>query len=515
MKKWWVKFLVGVGLILLAIAVWLSTSGLHSKNAVEHYKDQLRAAGEKLNIDELVPPRADPEKNGVELFNEACRYMNPSGAGVLSTNSPSAMRMVAPGKATISWQQSEIISVLGSTLMTNTWADIEQDLEHQKPALDLLQKVAEHPQLDFGLDYKKGPAMLLPHLVKVKQATLLLSPAAVDSLHKGDVAASVTRVHAILGLVNAWETEPLLISQLVRIALTQIAVQPQWELLQATNVTEQQLAGLQRDWQNLELVRPMECALQMERASISMTIQQFRSSNSPSGAFGGWLGRTSSGSSSGNFLDDLKDLGQSAKRKASDTMWRASWSYSDELANLECAQVLIEALRQIRTNGYFKDALSERDRKLAALGLNHPNTNWLRNQLDDELAAVFGTDTEGRSLERLMTVEAARRIVITSIALKRYQLRHGVPALNLESLVPQFLSEVPRDQVDGKPLRYRLKPDGTFLLYSIGQDYKDDGGDPTPTGSSATFNWLRARDWVWAQPATEQEIQNYYAHPPK
>ena len=77
------------------------------------------------------------------------------------------------------------------------------------------------------------------------------------------------------------------------------------------------------------------------------------------------------------------------------------------------------------------------------------------------------------------------------------------------------LSEVPRDPVDGKPLRYRLNSDGTFLLYSIGQDYKDDGGDPTSTAPIATFYWLRGRDWVWPQPATPQEIQYYYGHPPK
>jgi hypothetical protein len=62
-------------------------------------------------------------------------------------------------------------------------------------------------------------------------------------------------------------------------------------------------------------------------------------------------------------------------------------------------------------------------------------------------------------------------------------------------------------------LRYRLKADGTFLLYSIGADGKDDGGDAG--GATRMFYWLHGRDWVWPQPATEAEIQNYYASPPK
>ena len=75
-----------------------------------------------------------------------------------------------------------------------------------------------------------------------------------------------------------------------------------------------------------------------------------------------------------------------------------------------------------------------------------------------------------------------------------------------------------RDPIDGKPLRYRLMPDGSFLLYSIGENGKDDGGD----GSLTIRTWrdmpLRfaapdALDWVWPQPATPAEIQAFYAHP--
>jgi hypothetical protein len=44
----------------------------------------------------------------------------------------------------------------------------------------------------------------------------------------------------------------------------------------------------------------------------------------------------------------------------------------------------------------------------------------------------------------------------------------------------RFVPEVPRDWMNGAPLRYRPNDDGTFTLYSVGMDRKDDGGDPTP-----------------------------------
>jgi len=74
---------------------------------------------------------------------------------------------------------------------------------------------------------------------------------------------------------------------------------------------------------------------------------------------------------------------------------------------------------------------------------------------------------------------------------------------------------VPRDPVDGHPLRYQMLSDGTFLLYSIGSDNVDNGGDPTATPGSKSFGWQHSRDWVWARPATSKEIEFFRANPPK
>ena len=49
------------------------------------------------------------------------------------------------------------------------------------------------------------------------------------------------------------KSEGLLISHLVRIAMASIAVAPTWELLQATNLTEAQLATVQKGWEEDEL----------------------------------------------------------------------------------------------------------------------------------------------------------------------------------------------------------------------------------------------------------------------
>jgi len=520
LKKWWVKLLLLLAAIVLGLAIVLVTSSVHSKSAVERYKDKLRAAGEKLDLNDVIPPRPDASKNGAEFFVQAYGAMSSAANGMIGNNPPPAMKMVAPGKAMIGWQQTEIISDYSGTPTTNTWADLDQQLGLASTAINFLRQSSERPQLDFELDFNQGANLALPHLVKMKQSAQLLSAATVADMRHGDSAPAATNLHTLLLNINAWKDEPLLISQLVRFAMASIAVNAQWEFLQGTNLTDQQLAMLQRDWTNMQFVQPMEGALLMERVWGTRTIEQLRTSNSPSSYYSGMLSSIGSGSGgssgSGDWLDMLKDMRDSMKRKTSDTLWRVSWSYDDELQMMQGDQVLIEAMREARTNGFFKNALADADHKISTLGLDRPGTNWLRNHMGDELDDLFGAGTVvslRRSLERVLSSEVARIMVATAIALKRYQLRHGTFPPDLNALVPEFLPAVPCDPVDGHPLRYRSNGGSTFQLYSIGSDGVDNAGDPT--GSNKVFYWLRGRDWVWPQLATPQEIEFYHTNPPK
>ena len=61
------------------------------------------------------------------------------------------------------------------------------------------------------------------------------------------------------------------------------------------------------------------------------------------------------------------------------------------------------------------------------------------------------------------------------IAFELFKRRSGSYPLQLSELVPTYLSEVPRDPIDGEPLRYKIRKSKP-LIYSIGSDKKDDGG---------------------------------------
>ncbi len=97
-------------------------------------------------------------------------------------------------------------------------------------------------------------------------------------------------------------------------------------------------------------------------------------------------------------------------------------------------------------------------------------------------------------------------------ALERYRLAHGSIPDSLDSLIPQFINQIPQDVIDGQPMRYRRNADGGFSLYSIGINARDDGGllapDRTTESSIDPIHRLdRGGDWVWAQPAGRQANQ--------
>ena len=84
----------------------------------------------------------------------------------------------------------------------------------------------------------------------------------------------------------------------------------------------------------------------------------------------------------------------------------------------------------------------------------------------------------------------------TACALERYRLAHGEYPETLDALVPQFIEKIPHDIIGGAPLHYRHTSEGSFVLYSIGWNEKDDGGVFSyPPGSSLPR--FDQGDWVW------------------
>jgi hypothetical protein len=477
--------------------------------AAEKYIVELKANGEPLDLAQVIPPFLPPEQNSASNVLKAVSLLN-TNYGVLDSNSPFVMRMTVPGKAIVGWMQPDVHSDYGRG--EKSWEEVEAALAEDGEGLKLLRRITDHPALDFDLVYSNGAEKVqIPYLASEKKAARRLSAAAIDDLHRGDSASAVKNVRAMLALANGMSHDRVIISELVRMAVTQMAVAVTWELLQSTNLTGEQLAELQNDWTGLDFIRGDENALAMERVITRITLSKWRNSHSELQ----------------NYFDRLENsedpnqkvtIADKFKIKLKVLVWRYWWSYPDELRLLKADQAVLETVRSVKTNYSLLAAQRQQEDKLRKLftTTNDEEGVWFSNPREMNVHFMLSASARGLSavFDKVMRVEAAKQMTMTIIALKRYQLKHGNYPANLNSLVPEFIPSIPRDPVDGQPLRYRRNADETFLLYSVGENGKDDGGDPAleKGAESSSSNWQNpdALDWVWPQPATEEEIQKYY-----
>ncbi len=86
------------------------------------------------------------------------------------------------------------------------------------------------------------------------------------------------------------------------------------------------------------------------------------------------------------------------------------------------------------------------------------------------------------------------------VACRLYEIRHGKLPETLDALVPECLSEVPRDPFDGKPFRYL--PD-RGVVYTIGQDLKDSSASAPPA--------LAAHQSPRARPRSDDQVYEIHA----
>jgi len=97
------------------------------------------------------------------------------------------------------------------------------------------------------------------------------------------------------------------------------------------------------------------------------------------------------------------------------------------------------------------------------------------------------------------TGQTAWQLADVACALRRFQRDTGKYPTELAALVPNYLPEIPFDYMDGNRLRYHPTPEGSFVLYSIGSDGKDNDG-ALPTRFERNGPWMAGADGDWSWP---------------
>jgi hypothetical protein len=392
--------------------------------------------------------------------------------------------------------------VIQGSSTTTSWEELAAAVEQNQNALRQLRELMKNPP--SGMAYKlkyEFSEYAIPDFVSFRVGAQVLQAAALNDLHQGNLAGALDDMLAMRGFTRLYADDPGLVSLMIRIAILGIANNVCWDALQAKGWSDEQLQRLQTacefDRRLLSRV-PLACA--SERARRIRAIELFR--NHSYEAWIAWNERLLKGWRMEYRTDYANEV---APRTLRQWLLHPLWSFccaDEETANyLQATEGDYQSYRRItehQSSRQLADDLARTHREYRP-----PAWNWRFYTavpfLDfSRIPGEYPYAPFGRAWQTVMKNLTVNELVIAAIAIKRYELRHDQAPANLTSLVPEFLPSAPRDLMDGGPLRYRNLGGTAFLLSSVGDDLKDDGGNTLqPVSDPGAQSPWAARDCVW------------------
>ena len=364
-----------------------------------------------------------------------------------STNVPDVMR-------TRLWMPRR-----GKALPPEVKSDLEKLIATNQSALFLYHS-ATSGQSRYPIDLNQGTSTMLPHIAEIRKGVSLLNAEAWVHAANGEKQEAVDALLAAGRLADSLAHEPLLVSHMTRIVVWNSICVTVERLVNTTGFSDQQLAALQTMLAQAERPEGLSRALAGERA-CGLSVFESRYARKGLPGFmpppSGMVERITRGVA----FSGLKLTGIVQRDR---DFYMSSFQTNIAVAELGFPERFVVG-QQISSSAPLPAQLYIFSRIILP-----------------SLQSYFTRDAE----------HAARiRVTQAGLALERFRLAHNsaVPK-DLSELVPKYLSVVPTDPMDGKPLCFKITEDG-YVVYSIGSDAKDDGGkefDPrSSAGTDITF----------------------------
>lgn len=510
------KTAISVGVLLAVFAVFVLEENIRGKIALRSYIRELRSKGERLTLAEIDLPKPRKDRNGAAALMALTNQFD-----ALRQDCPfvpffiiSRVRFVGLGRAVVRCEQPDLgvnfnrhssaqsgrggsrgrqtseiePTTNGITYLVADWTDLDDQVVKASNVLEEINQAWAQPALSAEIDYSQGFDVRVPHLQPIRNAITWLGLAAMGHLHHRNFEAATQNIRAIAGLSQFGRDERLLVSQVHRWQMGLTGLNLTWEALQISGWSDQQLLALEQAWRESSVAESSAPILEINRLFYLGGFERARRLPSWGGLrdylFTDWQGQA--------WPSGLSDFFAYIRDGIHAFTWRLAWLDQDELRFLRLYQLMLD---------HARNAIAQRN--WSAFGLSDKDFPYKGKRF--LLSDAYRPNLE-LILRRVFEFETQREMTIAAIGIKRYQLRTGKLPSDLTAVVPEFLPQLPRDWMDGKPLRYRDNPDGTFTLYSVGVDGRDDGGDPTPIEGKRAYSIWKERDAVWPMPASEENI---------
>ncbi|HUR47692.1 MAG TPA: hypothetical protein VMZ27_17545 [Candidatus Saccharimonadales bacterium] len=492
---------VGVCVVTL-IGLFYTFENWRGRRSFLDYKREMEAKGERLDMQGFIPPPVPDEQNlaAVSIFKGILDYeRSPKGVVWRDTNNNARLdrlvRIASWGVHTKTrhsenLEKNELINFKGyqEYFLLNTNVPHAQapqtpvqdtllGLSEFEPDLEELKKAAAtHPLSRFPVHYEETIGCLLPHLAKLKALQQYLKIHSTALLEAGRKEDAFADLQLMFQLADAVQDEPFMVSHMVRMATLTMSLQVLKEGLVRHAWTAEQLGWIQTRCARINLVREGELAVKGERAMGVECIDQVRRGALPIQAFYGEDENSPRDAFVRLAIHKLAPTGWYAQNKLS--LCRFHDRYLQACITSSTPQVHAAAAEQIEND--IQHLSRTPFNMIARLLSPAMTTYWVRTA-------------------RWQTAVHHAEI---ACALEVYRLAEGRFPENLQALAPRFAGKLPSDVISAEPYRYSRVDDANYVLYSVGWNEADEGGQ-VGSLSSGTGVDEKKGDWVWSLAPTE------------
>jgi len=354
-------------------------------------------------------------------------------------------------------------------------------ISDNKKALDLLIEGNKRPHYwplysATGTDLSKGiiDAVLIKHFSEYRTLAWALNWRSRYKAYKGDVESALDDCVSLVRFGSRQQGKGLFYEQTAGVAFGAHAHDTIWTIIEKADVPADTLKNLQEQLQK-EYARYYSLInLEMEKVFLYDYIQR-------------------------SFTDDGKGGGRMLARGAplavgdwKSGLWRfVSLSYPDRRE------------MTAKVDQYFSLAAQEFDETPWQVHQKGGSGEW------DEIARhslllKITAPAHRRAGEIGWRVKTDRTALLTVLAIQRYEKDNGAYPENLHALVESgYLQKLPMDPYSNSPLVYK-KTDESFILYSFGENLRDDGGEVLRDDECKIKKWAYEGDWVfWPVPKSQ------------
>ena len=472
-------------------------------------KAEWEAKGESFDYNKFIPPPIPDDQNlaAIPLFKlEPVKSNNPDFSHTyerafhleqaLRTREQTGNDLPSTGN----WQRGELpdLAKIRNVIATNYLAVFKDtkppentlaQLEALYPFLiDLRAAAAERPLCRFPSDYATSPpaARALPLLIGQLKLSKILTLHAILALDHRQSDVALEDIKTSYTLLSGAQRDPTLVGGLVAMGMESVSDAALYDGLAQHLWSDAQLVEIDHTLKPIDFLDVYRFDMRSEAAESISNLDFYK--NEPQGKIIKLItGMSSEPADADNTpLPGYPDfVGQIL------SLWPGGWWDQNKRQK---ASLVFNSLPVVdpKTHRVFPARINELEKQVHDLRMRA----WAPWNIFAALTTSYLPTTPPKFTQGQVWVDEAR----IACALERYRLAHGIYPHSLEELAPAYIDTVPHDIINGEPYHYQLRPDGTFLLYSVGWNQKDDGGKVVYEKDSPSRLDYRNGDWVWPTP---------------